>query len=67
MEIKFYTQKCNLDKTQKIIRSLDSLRFLGSPLIIGDEAHISISGNVNDMNKLNRYLSFKDGRIFLEP
>jgi hypothetical protein len=57
MEMKFYVKSEQLDETKKAIRSLDSLRFMSNPSIVGDRAYISISGDVKDMNKFSEYLS----------
>jgi hypothetical protein len=54
----FSVSEKDLNKTKKIIRSLDSLRFLnGTPFkTFGEKYQISLSGSVKDFNELSEYL-----------
>jgi hypothetical protein len=57
MEMRFNIPKERLGEAKKEIRSLSSLRFLENPQELGDNYRISLSGNVGDVNRLNKYLS----------
>ncbi|MCX6746897.1 MAG: hypothetical protein NTU63_02055 [Candidatus Pacearchaeota archaeon] len=57
MEMSFFVKQEKLDETKKVIRSLNSLRFMGNPSPVGKEVYISISGEVNEMNQFSKYLS----------
>ena len=57
MQISFYIPERGLDETKQVIRSLDSLRFLNNPFQIGNKYHIYLSGDVEDVNKLDEHLA----------
>ena len=55
-KMSFYIPAEDLEGTKKVIRSLDSLRFIYNPLQLGDQCNIYLSGSSEDMNKLHKHL-----------
>ena len=54
----FFINKKYLEQVKKEIRTYPSFRFVNNPNIIGDEVNIKIEGNVQDMNKFDKYLEY---------
>lgn len=53
----FYIERGQLDETKRIIRSLDSLRFNYNPFQLSSgKYNLSVSGRVEDINRLNEHL-----------